>query len=43
MEDLCHEDYKKIYGKYPRWNYQENAEEWSLHIKLAYKEQINNR
>jgi hypothetical protein len=43
MEDLCREDYKKIYGKYPRWNYQENAEEWSLHIKLAYKEQINNR
>ena len=43
MEDLCREDYKKIYGKYPRWNFQENVEEWPEHIKLAYKEQVNNR
>jgi len=43
MEDLCREDYKKIYGKYPNWNFQENVEEWPEHIKLAYKEQVNNR
>ena len=43
MEDLCREDYKKIYGKYPRWNFQENVEEWPEHIKEAYKQQVNNR
>jgi len=43
MEDLCREDYKKINGKYPQWNFQENVEEWPEHIKLAYKEQVNNR
>ena len=43
MEDLCREDYKKIYGKYPIWNFQENVEEWPQHIKLAYKEQVSNR
>lgn len=43
MEDLCREDYKKIYGKYPKWNFQENVEEWPQHIKLAYKDKVNNR
>ncbi len=43
MEDLCREDYKEIYGRYPKWNFQENIEEWPMHIKLAYKEQVNNR
>lgn len=43
MEDLCRKDYKKIYGKYPIWNYQENSEEWPQYIKLAYKQQVNNR
>ncbi len=43
MEDLCRKDYKKIYGKYPQWNFQENVEEWPEHIKLAFKEQVNNR
>lgn len=43
MEDICREDYKKIYGKYPKWNFQENVEEMPEHIKLAYKEQVNNR
>ena len=43
LEDLCREDYKKIYGTYPKWNFQENVEEWPQHIKLAYKEQVNNR
>lgn len=43
MEDLCREDYKKIYGKYPNWNFQENVEEWPQHIKLAFRDQVNNR
>lgn len=43
MEDLCRKDHKKIYGKYPRWNFQENVEEWPENIKLAFKEQVNNR
>ena len=43
MEDLCCEDYKKIYGKYPQWNFQENAEEFPIIIKNKYKEQVNNR
>jgi len=43
MEDLCREDYKKIYGKYPQWNFQENVEEWPMNIKNKYKEQVNNR
>lgn len=43
LEDLCREDYKKIYGTYPKWNFQENVEEWPQHIKLAYKEQVNTR
>lgn len=43
MENLCREDYKKIYGNYPKWNFQENVEEWPEYIKLAYKEQFNNR
>ena len=43
MEDLCREDYKKIYGKYPKWNFQENVEEWPQCIKLAYKDQVNSR
>jgi len=43
MEDLCREDYKKYHGKYPRWNFQENGDEWYERIQLAYKEQVNNR
>lgn len=42
-EDLCREDYKKMFNKYPAWNFQENVEEWPEHIKLAYKEQVSNR
>jgi hypothetical protein len=42
-ERLCCEDYKKIYGKYPKWNFQENVEKWPQHIQLALKEQVNNR
>jgi hypothetical protein len=43
MEDACRMDYKKIYGKYPRWNFQENGEEWPAHIKTLYTEQVNQR
>jgi len=32
MEDACRVDYKKIYGKYPEWNFQENGEEWPEYI-----------
>ena len=43
MEDACRVDYKKIYGKYPRWNFQENGEGWPAHIKKLYTEQVNQR
>jgi len=44
MEDMCREDYKKVYGKFPVWNFQENkGEEWPDWIKEAFKEQVNNR
>jgi hypothetical protein len=40
MEDLCREDYKKIYSTYPPWNFQENGEEWPYKIKSLYKQRI---
>ena len=43
MEDACRVDYKKIYGKYPPWNFQENGEEWPAHIQKLYTEQVNQR
>lgn len=43
MEELCRQDYKKIYGKYPIWNFQENNEELPQYIKILYKEQVKNR
>ena len=43
MEDACRVDYKKIYGKYPLWNFQENGEEWPAHIQKLYTEQVNQR
>lgn len=43
MENLCREDYKKIYGKYPPWNFQENCEEWPDDIKKQYQEQVCSR
>ena len=42
MEHICREDYKQVYSKYPIWNFQENVEEWPLHIKDAYKEHVSN-
>lgn len=43
MEDLCRKDYKNTYGKYPKWNFQENVEEWPHDIKESYKQQVINR
>jgi len=43
MEDLCRQDYKKVYGKYPCWNFQENGEEWAQFIKDEYAQQVINR
>ena len=43
LEDLCREDYKLICGKYPQWNFQENAEKWPEEINQAYVQQVNAR
>ena len=43
LEDLCREDYKKVYGKFPLWNFQENGEKWPEEINELYVEQVNNR
>ena len=36
MERMCTSDYKKIFGKYPPWSFQENGEEWPKEIKISY-------
>ena len=43
MEDKCRLEYKHVYGKYPEWNFQENAEQWPTHIQELYKEQVQQR
>jgi len=43
LEDLCREDYKLVYGKFPRWNFQENAEKWPHDINSSYVAQVNGR
>jgi hypothetical protein len=43
LENLCREDYKLIYTKYPVWNFQENAEKWPEEINIAYVNQVNSR
>jgi hypothetical protein len=43
LEDLCREDYKVVYGKYPQWNFQENADKWPDDINAAYVAQVNGR
>lgn len=43
MEDLCRENYKSQYGKYPRWNFQENVEQYPPHIEEKYREWMNTR
>lgn len=43
MEDKCRNDYKKVYNRFPSWNFQENGQEWPENIKKIYKEQVQNR
>jgi len=43
MEDKCRLEYKEVYGRYPDWNFQENAEQWPSHIQEKYKEQVQQR
>lgn len=40
LEDLCRQDYKIVYGKFPIWNFQENVEKWPHEINQAYVEQV---
>lgn len=43
MEEKCRLEYKEVYGKYPDWNFQENAEQWPTHIQELYKIQVQQR
>ena len=43
LEELCRQDYKQVFDKYPRWNFQENAEKWPDEINSSYVEQVNSR
>ena len=43
MEDKCRLEYKEVYGKYPDWNFQENAEQWPEQIQNLYKQQVQQR
>lgn len=43
MEDKCRLEYKEVYGRYPDWNFQENAEQWPSNIQDKYKEQVQQR
>jgi len=36
MENRCKKDYKKIEGKYPPWNFQENGEIWRKDILRSH-------
>ena len=43
MEDKCKEDYKKIEGDFPEWNYQERAVLWPKKIHKSYVEFLAKR
>lgn len=43
MEEKCRNDYKKIMGNYPPWNFQERGEQWPNNILELYKEQVSQR
>jgi|694.fasta_scaffold149363_2 hypothetical protein len=32
IENTCKEDYKMKCGRYPKWNFQENGEEWDIKL-----------
>src|SRR3989344_5490035 len=43
MEDKCKEDYKKIEGDFPEWNYQERAVPWPKNIHESYVKFLTQR
>lgn len=43
MEDKCKEDYKKIEGDFPEWNYQERAVPWPKRIHESYVRLLTKR
>ena len=43
MEDKCRQDYKKIMGDFPPWNYQERGAAWPKDIYEMYQKQIASR
>ena len=43
MEDKCKEDYKKIEGDFPEWNYQERAVPWPKDIHESYVKFLTRR
>jgi len=43
MEDKCKEDYKKIEGDFPEWNYQERAVPWPRNIHKSYVKFLTKR
>jgi len=47
LENSCKQDYKDMYGKYPEWNFQENKEQWLLHLSeecnIINQRSTNNR
>tara|TARA_B100001758_G_scaffold181624_1_gene158324 strand:- start:779 stop:1384 length:606 start_codon:yes stop_codon:yes gene_type:complete len=42
-EDLCKEEYKNIYGKYPPWNFQENNEEYPEELTTLHRKYMEER
>lgn len=43
MEDKCKEDYKKVEGDFPEWNYQERAVPWPKKIHESYVKFLTKR
>jgi len=43
MENKCKEDYKKIEGDFPEWNYQERAVPWPKKIHESYVKFLTKR
>ncbi|MBU4299248.1 hypothetical protein KJ636_04350 [Patescibacteria group bacterium] len=43
MENKCKEDYKKIEGDFPEWNYQERAAPWPKKIHKSYVKFLTKR
>ncbi len=43
MENKCKEDYKKIEGDFPEWNYQERAVPWPKKIHKSYVKFLTKR